>query len=62
MNINSISNEIDEIIYDSSWHKNCNNSAIFYSKKRSTIPSELVKFTIENKVKFFRTDLTTVDD
>tara|TARA_Y100001958_G_C21241109_1_gene568877 strand:+ start:3113 stop:3745 length:633 start_codon:yes stop_codon:yes gene_type:complete len=59
--IDSISDELDGIIYDSVWHKNFNNSAIFYSKKRPIIPSELVQFAVEKQVKFFGTDLPSVD-
>tara|TARA_B100000029_G_scaffold470935_1_gene510188 strand:- start:168 stop:671 length:504 start_codon:yes stop_codon:yes gene_type:complete len=53
--------KVDGIIYDSGWYKNFNNSKIFYSKDRPVIPNDLVQFAVEIKIKFFGTDLPSVD-
>ena len=59
--IDSLDYKVDGIIYDSGWCKNFNNSEVFYSPDRPSIPKNLVQFAVKSKIKFFGTDLPSVD-
>ena len=60
--INNIEYDFDGIIYDSGWYVNFNNPEVFYSTNRPNIPIELVEIAVEKKIKFFGTDLPSVDN
>lgn len=52
---------IDGIIFNTNWYKHFGDPELFYCKERPEIPEKLINIAIEKNIKFFGTDLPSVD-
>ena len=60
--LDKISQPIEGLIYDTNWYKEYNDPKIFFGKSRPIIPDKIVKFVVDNNLKFFGCDLPSVDE
>jgi len=59
--LDKVDEEVDGIIFDSSWYRKFKDPKIYFGSDRPEIPKYLVKKTIEMGIKYFGCDLPSVD-
>ena len=59
--LDKVDEEVDGIIFDSSWYRKFKDPKIYFGSDRPEIPKHLVKKVNEMDIKFFGCDLPSVD-
>tara|TARA_Y100001935_G_C17307902_1_gene513640 strand:+ start:3111 stop:3725 length:615 start_codon:yes stop_codon:yes gene_type:complete len=60
--LDKINQPIEGLIYNANWYKEYNDPKIFFGKSRPIIPPNIIKFVVDNNLKFFGCDLPSVDE
>lgn len=60
--LENINQPIEGLIYSTNWYKEYDNPKIFFGKSRPKIPLKVIKFVVDNNLKFFGCDLPSVDE
>ena len=60
-NLDDLGDSFDGIIFDTGWYNKYKDPAVFFGPNRPVIPSDLIKFSLSKRIKFFGCDLPSVD-